>query len=70
MEEAKRQQLIEALVHVALLECKELSAHFAVICEALEKREHLVALGALQVTEEQFRFLGVALTAAARVRSR
>lgn len=63
----QRQQLVDALMQVALLESKTLSVSIAEIVAYLQKREHLAALGTFQSFENQFRFLGVVLEAAGKL---
>jgi hypothetical protein len=65
MEHLERQQLLEALLQVALLESKALSVGFAEIIAYLQKKEHLAALGTFQGLENKFRFLGTVLETAA-----
>ncbi len=67
MENLQQQQLVEALVQVALLESKALSVNLAEIIAYLQKKEHLAALGTFQVLEPQFKFLGAVLEAAGRL---
>lgn len=68
MDELQRQQCKEALVQVALIESRALSVSLAEIIAYLQKKEHLPALGTFQGLEEQFKFLGTVLEAAARIR--
>jgi hypothetical protein len=67
MEPLQQQQLMEALMQVALIEGKQLSVSLAEIIAHLQKKEHLAALGTFQGLENQFKFLGVVLEAAARL---
>ncbi len=67
MEHLQQQQLMEALMQVALLESKTLSVSIAEIIAYLQKKEHLAALGTFQALENQFKFLGVVLEAAGRL---
>jgi hypothetical protein len=67
MENLQQQQLLEALMQVALLESKALSVSIAEIVAYLQKKEHLAALGTFQALESQFKFLGAVLEAAARL---
>ena len=62
-----RQQLTEALVQVALIEAKAISVSLAEIIAYLQKKEHLAALGTFQGLDQQFKFLGTVLEAAARL---
>jgi hypothetical protein len=67
MENLQQQQLVEALVQVALLESKALSVNIAEIIAYLQKKEHLAALGTFLALEPQFKFLGAVLAAAGRL---
>jgi hypothetical protein len=67
MEQLQRQQLKEALIEVALLESKALSVGLAEIIAYLQKKEHLAAAGTFQGFENQFKFLGTVLEAAAKL---
>ena len=67
MENLQQQQLLEALMQVALLESKMLSVSIAEIVAYLQKREHLAALGTFQALDNQFKFLGAVLEAAGRL---
>lgn len=67
MDELQRKQFTEALVQVALIESKAISVRLAEIIAYLQKQEHLVALGTFQGLDEQFKFLGTVLEAAARL---
>ncbi len=67
MDQIQKKQLTEALVQAALLESRDVAVHFAEIIAYLQKGNHLAALGTLQGTEEAFKFLGVALSTAARL---
>lgn len=67
MESLQQQQLVEALMQVALLESKALSVSIAEIVAYLQKKEHLAALGTFQALENQFKFLGTVLEAAGRL---
>lgn len=67
MEQIHKQQLIEALTQVALLESKEISVRFADLIAYLQEQQHLAALGALTGLEDQFKFVDTVLKVAARV---
>lgn len=67
MDQLQRQQCREALIQVALIESKALSVSLAEIIAYLQKQEHLAALGTFQGLDQQFRFLGTVLEAAARL---
>ncbi len=67
MEPLEQQQLLEALIQVALLESKALSVGIAEIAAYLQRKEHLTALGTFQGLENKFRFLGTVLETAARL---
>jgi hypothetical protein len=67
MDQIHKQQLIEALTQVALLESKEISVRFAEIIAYLQKQEYLQALGALAGLEDQFKFVDTVLKVAAKV---
>jgi hypothetical protein len=67
MQKLEQQQLLEALMQVALLETKALSVGIAEIIAYLQKKEHLAALGTFQSIESKFRFLGTVLETAARL---
>ena len=67
MEKLEQQQLLEALMQVALLETKALSVGVAEIVAYLQKKEHLAALGTFQGLENKFKFLGTVLETAARL---
>lgn len=67
MDELQRKQFTEALVQVALIESKAISVRLAEIIAYLQKQEHLAALGTFQGMDEQFKFLGTVLEAAARL---
>jgi len=67
MEKLEQQQLLEALMQVALLETKALSVSIAEIVAYLQKKEHLAALGTFQGIESKFKFLGTVLETAARL---
>ena len=67
MEKLEQQQLLEALMQVALLETKALSVGIAEIVAYLQKKEHLAALGTFQGLENKFKFLGTVLETAARL---
>lgn len=68
MDQIHKQQLIEALVQVALLESKEISVRFAESIAHLQKQEHLAALGALSGLEEKFKFVETVLKVAAKAK--
>ena len=68
MDQLQRAQCREALVQVALIESKALSVSLAEIIAYLQKKEHLPALGTYQGLDQQFKFLGTVLEAAARLR--
>lgn len=68
MDQLQRDQCREALVQVALIESKALSVSLAEIIAYLQKKEHLPALGTYQGLDQQFKFLGTVLEAAARLR--
>lgn len=53
---------------MALIESKALSVSLAEIIAYLQKKEHLSALGTYQGLDQQFKFLGTVLEAAARLR--
>ncbi|MFL6388931.1 MAG: hypothetical protein ACJ71U_15730 [Terriglobales bacterium] len=63
----EQQQLLEALMQVALLETKALSVGIAEMIAYLQKKEHLAALGTFQGLENKFKFLGTVLETAARL---
>jgi hypothetical protein len=63
----EQQQLLEALMQVALLETKALSVGIAEMIAYLQKKEHLAALGTFQTLEDKFKFLGTVLETAARL---
>ena len=67
MEKLEQQQLLEALMQVALLETKALSVGIAEMIAYLQKKEHLAALGTFQGLENKFKFLGTVLETAARL---
>lgn len=67
MDHKQRELFIEALVQVALIESKAISVRLAEIIAYLQKKEHLPALGTFQGLDEQFKFLGTVLEAAARL---
>lgn len=67
MDELQRKQFTEALVQVALIESKAISIRLAEIIAYLQKQEHLAALGTFQGLDDQFKFLGTVLEAAARL---
>ena len=67
MEKLQREQFIEALVQVALIESKAISVSIAEIIAYLQKKEHLAALGTFQGLDQQFKFLGTVLEATARL---
>ena len=67
MDQLQRQQFTEALIEVALIESKTLSVRLAEIIAYLQRKEHLAALGTFQGLDEQFKFLGTVLEAAARL---
>jgi hypothetical protein len=67
MEKQQREHFTEALIEVALIESKTLSVRLAEIIAYLERKEHLAALGTFQGLDEQFKFLGTVLEAAARL---
>jgi len=67
MEKLEQQQLLEALLQVALLESKALSVGIAEMIAYLQKKEHLAALGMFQSLENKFKFLGTVLETAARL---
>jgi hypothetical protein len=67
MEKLQREQFTEALVQVALIESKAISVSLAEIIAYLQKKEHLAALGTFQGLDQQFKFLGTVLEAAARL---
>ena len=68
MDQLQRDQCREALGQVALIESKALSVSLAEIIAYLQKQEYLPALGAYQGLDQQFKFLGTVLEAAARLR--
>jgi len=61
-----KQQAVDALMQVALIESKALSVSVAEIIAYLQKKEHLAALGTFQGIGERFNFLGAVLEATAR----
>lgn len=67
MEQHEQQQLLEAMMQVALLETKALSVGIAEIVAYLQKKEHLAALGTFDGLENKFNFLGTVLKTAARL---
>lgn len=67
MDRIQRQQFTEALMQVALIESKAISVRIAEITAYLQKKEHLAALGTFQGLDEQLKFLGTVLEAAARL---
>jgi hypothetical protein len=67
MDQIHKQQLIEALTQVALLESKRLYVRFAEIIAYLEKQEYLAALGTIAGLEDQFKFVETVLKVAAKV---
>ncbi len=67
MEHLEQQQLLEALLQVAVLESKSLSVGLAEIIAYLQRKEHLAALGTFQGLENKFTFLGTVLETAARL---
>src|SRR4051794_12849578 len=67
MEKLEQQQLLEALMQVALLESKAVSVSIAEIIAYLQKKEHLAASGTFQGIENKFKFLGTVLETAARL---
>jgi hypothetical protein len=67
MEKLEQQQLLEALMQVALVESKALSVSIAEIIAYLQKKEHLAASGTFQSIENKFKFLGTVLETAARL---
>jgi hypothetical protein len=67
MGKLEQQQLLEALMQVALLETKALSVGIAEMIAHLQKKEHLAALGTFQGLENKFKFLGTVLETAARL---
>jgi hypothetical protein len=67
MEQPQRQQCTAALVQVALIESKVISERITEIIAYLQRQEHLAALGTFQGLDEQFKFLGTVLEAAARL---
>jgi hypothetical protein len=67
MENLEQQQLLEALMQVALLESKALSVSIAEIVAYLQKKKHLAACGTFQSIENKFKFLGTVLETAARL---
>jgi hypothetical protein len=67
MDKLQREQFIEALVQVALIESKAISVSLAEIIAYLQKKEHLAALGTFQGLDQQFKFLGTVLEATARL---
>ncbi len=67
MEIPRKDQLMTALVLVALLEARDLSVRIAEIIAHLQHKEHLAALGALQTVESQYKLLDAVLSAAARL---
>jgi hypothetical protein len=67
MEKLGQQQLLEALMQVALLETKALSVGIAEMIAYLQKQEHLAALGTFQGLEDKFKFLGTVLETASRL---
>lgn len=67
MEHLQEQQLLEALIEVALLESKAVSVGIAEMIAYLQKNEHLAAVGTFQGLESRFKFLGTVLEVAARL---
>jgi hypothetical protein len=67
METPQKDQLMAALVLVALLEARELSVRVAEIIAHLQHKEHLAALGALHTVESHYKLLDAVLSAAARL---
>jgi hypothetical protein len=66
MDDLQQQQRMEALMQIALIESKRLSVSFAENIAYVQKKEHLAARGTFQGLENQIKFLGVVLEAAAR----
>lgn len=67
MDHLQEQQLLEALIEVALLESKAVSVGIAEMIAYLQKKEYLAAVGTFQGLESRFKFLGTVLEAAARL---
>jgi hypothetical protein len=65
MDNLQQQQRMEALMQIALIESKALSVSFAEIIAYVQKKEHLAALGTFRGLENQIKFLGAVLEAAA-----
>lgn len=61
------EQILDALIKVALMESRALTTGLAEIVGYLEERQRLAALGALRGLDEKFKFLGLVLDAAARL---
>lgn len=67
MDQRQRTQCTEALIQVALSECKAISLRLAEMIEYLEEKEHLAALGTFQGLDQKFTFLGTVLEVTARL---
>ena len=67
MEELQQKQCTDALMQVALTECKAISLCLAEVIEYLEEKEHLAALGTFQGLDQKLKFLGTVLEVAARL---
>src|SRR6266481_648261 len=66
MEKPQKDQVIQALVQVALLEAKNILTHFAEIVAYLERQEYLAARGTMMEIQSQYQLLDAVLSAAAR----
>ncbi len=66
MNKPQRDQVIQALVQVALLEAKNILTHFAEIVAYLERQEYLAARGTMMEIQSQYQLLDAVLSAAAR----
>lgn len=67
MEKPQRDQVIQALTQVALLEAKSILPHFAEVVAYLERQEYLAARGTMMEIENQYKLLDAVLSAAARL---
>jgi len=67
MQKPQRDQVIQALTQVALLEAKNILTHFAEIVAYLERQEYLAARGTMMEMEGNYKLLDAVLSAAARL---
>jgi len=67
MNKPQRDQVIQALTQVALLEAKSILTLFAEIVAYLERQEYLAARGAMMEIQNQDQLLDAVLSAASRL---